>query len=260
MTVPESTGWVDLHVHYLPGVDDGPATLAETLAMLERAHRTGSRVMVATPHLYSFVAESLRPDGVREAFAGLRDDLRRAAAEPEHAFLAEMRFHVGAENLLGPELLGDLERERAVTLDETRNVLVELPPFLPFEPVRAALERIAGWGYVPVLAHVERYPMLMEQPEHLGELLSLGCVAQINAGTITGGSGRRIARQAVRMLRDGAASIVASDGHNADQRPADLGAAAKALAAQVSPARVAEWLREAPRRLLRPAVPAAVEP
>lgn len=247
----DPSAWVDLHVHYLPGIDDGPATLNETLAMLRLAYDTGSRTLVATPHLYSFVAETLRPDDVRAAFARTRDELLAAAARPEHAFLGEMSFREGAENHLGPELLADLERDRAVTLDRTRNVLVELPPFLPFAAARRALERIAGWGYVPVLAHVERYPMLLDHPEQLGELLAMGCIAQINAATVAGASGRPAARQALGLLQNGQAAIVASDGHNVGSRPPDLGAAATALAPEASPALVARWLGEAPAGLLR---------
>ncbi len=244
-------GWVDLHVHYLPGIDDGPGTFGETLAMLRLAYDSGSRVMVATPHLYSFVAESLRPEDVRKAFERARDDLLVAAGEPEHAFLREMSFHEGAENQLGTELLEDLERERAVTLDGTRNILVELSPFLPFESIHRALERIAGWGYVPVLAHVERYPTLVEQPELLGGLLGLGCVAQVNADSVAGANGRRTARQALRLLQDGAATVIASDGHDVEHRPPDLQVAAAALASDVSATRISEWLTEAPGRLLR---------
>ena len=252
MTSPSDfPAWVDLHVHYLPGIDDGPETFRETLALLRLAHEAGSRVMVATPHLYSFVAESLRPDDVREAFSRTRDDLLAAGRKPEHAFLREMSFREGAENQLGPELLADLEQQRAVTLDRTSHVLVELPHLLPYDTIHRALERVTGWGYVPVLAHVERYPMLIDQPELLGGLLALGCIAQVNAGSVAGAAGRPMARQSLNLLREGRAALIASDGHNVGSRPPDMRAAATALASKVPHSRIAEWLSEAPGRLLR---------
>ncbi len=250
VTSPEPPGWVDLHVHYLPGIDDGPATLVETLAMLRLAYDSGSRVMVATPHLYSFVADSLRPAGVREAFARTHDDRAVAGEKREHAFLREMSFHEGAENHLGPELLEDLERQQAVTLDRTRHLLVELPPFMAYDPILPALERIIGWGYVPVLAHVERYPLLFDHPDRLAALLELGCLAQVNAGSVAGAGGRRTAKLALTLLSEGLAAFVASDGHDDEERPPDMGAAATALAPRVSESRIAEWLRETPERLL----------
>ncbi len=253
MTSPANPpAWVDLHVHYLPGIDDGPRTFDETLSMLRLAYDAGSRVMVATPHLYSFVAETLRPDDVRSAFARTCDGLREASRQPEHAFLGEMSFREGAENQLGPELLSDLEGQRAVTLDRTANVLVELPHFLPYEPIQQSLERIVGWGYVPVLAHVERYPMLMDRPDRLTELLALGCLAQINAVSVTRAGGRSAAKRSLGLLSEGRASLIASDGHDVQSRPPDLGAAATELKNRGTPlSKITNWLREAPGRLLR---------
>ncbi len=230
-------------------MDDGPTTVEESLDILSRAHRGGTRVVVATPHMFLPPFDQRHPEEIRRRFEAFRGELARRAAEPGGAFLAEMTLRLGAENLLSPGFLEALAAKRVVTLGEGPHLLIEFGPFHSLDMVRRAVDRVLAAGYVPVLAHVERYPFLVGDRRALADLRRLGVEAQVNAGSVTGAAGRRAARAVRTLLREGLAGLVASDAHNDASRPADLGAAFAELSRRFSEAAALEWLWENPRRV-----------
>lgn len=240
--------FVDLHVHLLPGVDDGPATLEETVRLLAAAHAAGTRCLVATPHMFSPLFGNQDPGAIRRVFEECVEALARLARQPELEFLAELDLRLGAENALSPELLEAVEAGTALALAGSRYLLVELSPFLSVDTAVYGAERILARGLVPLIAHVERYPQL-SGPE-LDRLLQLGCVAQINAGSLTGEGGRRLGKACLELLRTERARVVASDGHGADFRPPDLRPARDLVAAKLGRERALDCLHDAPARLL----------
>lgn len=235
-------GFFDLHAHFLPGVDDGPADLDETIETLRIAYQGGTRTVVATPHVF------LRPlhtpiDRLREVFDSTEETLARLARErPECSFLAEMEFALGAENYLSSELILALERDDVLSLDGGRSLLIEFNPYLSFDIMKSALEKVIGAGYTPVLAHVERYRVFQREPARLTEAVALGCYAQVNAESLLGSFSSTQRRRAMEFLKTGSAAIVASDMHNADRRRSRLGEAAAQLRKRFPADRVDAWL------------------
>lgn len=241
--------FVDLHTHFLPGVDDGPNTLEGTLRLLAAAHAGGTRCLVATPHMFSPLFGNHDPGRIRQCFTDCVDGLRAVAGKPRHAFLAELDLRLGAENFLGPELLEALDvGSRILTLGGGRHLLIELPRFIAADTAVRGAQRILGQGLIPVLAHVERYPELLRHG--LDRLLEIGCVAQLNAGSVAGRGGRRLRRQCLELLRTGRAQLVASDCHDADSRPPALGPTEAYLARKLGADRARLCLRDQPMRVL----------
>lgn len=236
----------DVHCHPLPAVDDGPPDLESSLELLRQAHATGTRRLVATPHLY----HPQYPRTVEEigrAFDRWREDLAELRRQGDRV-VGDLELHPGAENWLGPELLTAADRGSARTLGSGRTLLVELPPYLPTEAARAGLARLSSAGYVPLLAHAERYPELVDGGDRLRRLEGTGCWLQVNAASLLRGG--RTARLAHRLLCSGRVVAVASDGHDSGRRPPHLGPIAPRLLRSYGEAATRLWLDRGPRALL----------
>lgn len=203
----------DLHTHILPGMDDGAADLAESLALLKLEAEQGVDTVVLTPHFYR---ERENPGRFLE---------RRKAA---FQVLEKNRPPNGPNLLLGAEVawyptLADEARLEELCLGGTKQLLLELP-FQPWTP--KLLDQIYNFasvsGLTPVFAHVERYARLVGK-ERLEELMAMGFPMQMNADSLLDMWSRR--RRRLEMLRRGR-WYLGSDCHNLDARPPRLGRAA----------------------------------
>lgn len=205
---------IDLHVHVLPGLDDGPADLGEAVEMCRMAAADGVTTLVATPHQLHEEWENTDAELIR-----------RLCAEVESAAARAVRVLPGAEIRAWDEIaagLDDTVSSGLLTLAGSRYVLVEPSPY-PYAPSLDGLVyemSVAGWR--PVLAHPERYGYLAEDPERMRTLVRKGALLQVSAGSVTGSNGRR-ALEAVRFLMDNRlAHFLASDGHDCAGRPPKL--------------------------------------
>ncbi|MEA2154073.1 MAG: protein-tyrosine phosphatase, partial [Solirubrobacteraceae bacterium] len=173
---------IDLHCHPLPGVDDGPASTEESLALLRGAAAAGTRTIVATPHV-SAEFPGTRAEAVGEAVRALQ-----AAAD---AAGIDVRLLAGAEvELLHREMLqaGELPRLR---LGDGPYALVELP----FTATAAFAESLlAHYDDVQpaVLAHPERCRAFHDDPDLAGRLVDRGLLVQLTAGSIAGDYGATV--------------------------------------------------------------------
>lgn len=221
--------------------------------MLRQAHAAGTRIAVATPHCFLPPWETSDPALLVHTFERLTEHLQRLQAEDERGeynFLAEMSLRLGAENYISPEFFEALAKGQVVSLNRSRYVLIEFPPILPYEIALSAVDRILQTGRFPVIAHVERYPFCHRGTKRLARLVEMGCVAQINASTVVGASGRGLARLAAKLLDRGLVQVIASDCHDPHARPPDLGRAAEVLSRKRPAARVSPWLWENAARIL----------
>ncbi|MGH9413003.1 MAG: tyrosine-protein phosphatase [Terriglobales bacterium] len=207
-------GWVDTHLHLLPGLDDGPKDWEESLAMAEVLIADGTTHVVVTPHSnYQFTFS-------QPGTAALCRQLQEKLAGRLH-IMTGCEVHLTFENVQAL-----LERPREFSLNGSRYVLVEFPEFFERQALASALRQIADRGMVPVLAHPERNPVLQQHPETLDEYLRLGCLSQVTASSFRGRFGKRAEQFSLELLRGGRIHVVASDGHSAEQRSPRLSPAA----------------------------------
>ena len=248
--------FVDIHTHLVPEVDDGAASLLETLEMLRFAYDRGTRAMVATPHMFASFGntDALR---VYDSFVSMCKRLERLANGNENEFIKEMALYLGSENFVSPEFLEALKGRNVLTLNGSRYLLVEFPPYMPFETALSAIDRVLEVGLIPVLAHVERYSFLNLKPGRLGAFKNKGCIVQVNAESIVDLKGRGVAKTVAPYFEGRLVDIVASDGHDVHSRPPNLDAAFGTLFATYPEASVVTWMWENPARILhdRPIVP-----
>lgn len=192
---------IDLHCHLLPGVDDGSRSMAQTVLVLQQFKHQGVTEVALTPHLLSSRAGAGFPRNQDEAWERLQPEI------PEG-----IRLHRGAEVMLDRPLSPNF-RDRKVTLNGTRYLLVEFTRVVPAEIVARALGDVMDHDLVPVLAHPERYSSCSVHNVRVWR--EMGAVMQVDATTLTASSRR--GDRARDLVRAGLADILAADNHG-DQR------------------------------------------
>jgi protein-tyrosine phosphatase len=241
--------FVDIHTHLIPEIDDGASSLLETLEMLRYAYDRGTRAMVATPHMFAAFG-NLQPLPVYDAYVSMVKRLQKLSNGNDNGFLREMALYLGSENFISPEFLEALKSRDVLTLNGSRYLLVEFPPYLPFKAAESAIDKILESGLIPVLAHVERYSFLARKPARLAALKQKGCVAQVNAVSIVDLKGRGVTKAVLPFFENRLVDIVASDGHDVHSRPPSLDAAFGTLMSAYPQTAVAAWMWENPARIL----------
>jgi len=242
---------IDLHCHVLPGIDDGPRTIAGSLALARAAADAGVRTLVATPHV------SWHYQNDADTIGGLVEELRALLA----AEGVELELRAGAE--VAMTRIDELEDAELARLRLGGGEWLLLEP--PFSPIVTGLEAIAQEvrrrGNRVLLAHPERCPAFHRDPRMLGSLVRSGVLTSITAGSLVGRFGGTVRRFALRLVQEELVHNVASDAHDlADRAP---GIAAELEQAGLAP--LQEWLTEAiPAAILDggpiPARPALASP
>jgi protein-tyrosine phosphatase len=197
--------FVDLHSHVVPSGDDGAQTLAQGLELCELAARSGTEVLYATPHVSPVVPlTQARERAVRAAFEELRE-------------LAPLELRLGYELTPWPALLR--EEPARYTLQETDAVLVEVPFLGPADGFLALAEHIEAAGLTPLVAHPERTEAVRADPDLPRRLAERGWPLQVNATSLLGRHGQEADEIGGRLVEDGFAAAVASDGHRLTRPP-----------------------------------------
>ncbi|MDF2537583.1 MAG: Protein-tyrosine-phosphatase [Herbinix sp.] len=170
-------GYFDIHSHILPGVDDGAKDMNETRRMLLTAYEEGIRIIVATPH---YVAG--KTDISIGRLMTIYDEVNQTAASVSKDY----RIVLGNELFFNQELINALEKGEALTIDGTRYILIEFLPDTTYEEMKRGLSCCIYAGYIPILAHAERYYCLYRNLEYVDELIKSGAYIQLNLSCITG--------------------------------------------------------------------------
>lgn len=205
---------VDIHCHIVPEVDDGAWDLDTALEMARMAVHSGVRRIIATPH-FQGVPEALEElPYIVHQFRLLQSAVRREKLELE--------LHPGVEVLCVPQTLELARMGQLPTLGNSRYVLTEFYFDASREFMDSALRHMLACGYLPVVAHPERYGAVQREPDLVGHWFELGVVIQVNKGSVLGAFGRRAEETAVRLLYRGHVHIIASDAHSPERRTTDL--------------------------------------
>jgi protein-tyrosine phosphatase len=228
---------IDLHCHVLPGIDDGPQTIEESVALARAARAAGIGTLVATPHV-----NSRTPNDAATIAEHAGELNRRLAAE-----------HVQVEVLLGAEIaityLAEIDPEELsrLVLGGGDWLLVE-PPFALVAPaLESIVLELLRQGHHVVLAHPERCPALQRDLQAVRSLADAGVLMSITAGSLVGRFGGTVRDCAAALAREGLIHNVTSDAHDDVRRPPSL--ARELERAGLAP--LAEWLtQEVPAAIL----------
>ncbi len=198
-------GFFDIHTHLLPGVDDGSATMEETISMVKIALSQGIKTIIATPHY----AVGRRNRSVEE-LQKLREKVEQEAKKLDE----NVRILLGNELYYSDSIDQELNEKRALTLAGTRYVLVEFSFGENYRSIYRGMDKLIHSGYIPILAHVERYSHLYKRDELISELIKMGCYIQMNCNSLMGSILNGRAYYNRKLIDSGMVHFLGSDCHD----------------------------------------------
>lgn len=238
---------IDLHSHILPGLDDGARDMQEAVKMAAMAAESGVAAMAVTPHCVRGNTQE-----VYEAWKMLRRQLRQAEIP--------LKLYIGMEIFGTTETAELLQQGVLTTLNGSRYPLIEFGFRTDGEEETEILESVIRAGFRPMVAHPERYEYVQRDPELINLWYKMGCLLQINRGSLLGRFGSAAREMGLALVDRGFATVVASDAHSAQFRTPWM-ADVRQLLRREFPAGASRYLlHDNPRRILNDEDIPAVEP
>lgn len=195
---------VDLHSHFIPGIDDGSPDMEATLEMLRGMEEHGYKKVITTPHVMSDYYRN-SSDTIRRG----RDDIREALARTD----IKLEIDCAAEYNLDSEFHPKVKSKDLLTFGDNY-VLFELP-FISAPPnIKEVVFDLQIAGFKPVLAHPERYAFWHLNFEEYESLVDRGVLLQLNINSLTGHYSPQVRKIAKQLLEKKLISFLGSDCHH----------------------------------------------
>lgn len=220
-------GLYDMHCHLLYGVDDGPETIEQSLALLGMEYDDGVRTIFLTPHYRRGMFECPR-EVIAEHFAQLKK-----RAKP---LFPDLRLILGCEVHVHSDLVQQLRSGSCAPLGDTDYVLLEFSEYADSRSLMSSCMEAINGGFRPILAHAERCAAIRKDLELLRRLVELGVRIQMNADSILGENGLRWKRFCRKAMKHDLLHYIGSDAHDPDSRRPNLGACAAHVERVMGPA------------------------
>ena len=231
----------DVHCHILPGVDDGARDEGSTERMLNIARENGIDGIVATPH-FEYGQEKETLEGIKKKYSKVRDLWKEMGPDKE--------LFLGHEVFYSEGVVDSLKSGIAMTMNNTRYVLIEFGVDVGPSYVLRAIRKLKYAGYYPIIAHVERYPKL-RSGKTLQELLEIGAYFQVNVSTLCGEHGFIEKYRMMRLVKLGMIDFVATDAHDSRARRPKLKECKEYLENKLGEEKVRQIFEENPIRMLK---------
>ncbi len=215
---------IDIHTHILPGLDDGARDYYDSIEMAVMAYESGTTEIVATPHCNI-------PGVYGNYFGEEFVDIFQRTCEVFVREQIPVHLMPGMEVFATIDLPQLLTEGKVMPINQTRYVLIEFDFGEDPDFADAILKQVADIHAWPVVAHVERYEFVQDDPQIIYRWLTRGYAIQVNKGSFLGRFGRRAERTAYRLLNHNLISAIASDAHSPQQRTTYMADAYESLAA-----------------------------
>ena len=234
---------IDLHCHLLPGVDDGPDTPGETLALCRIAVADGITHAIVTPHIHPG-----RWPNTRAAIAKDCGKLQRALQKRD----IPLQVGFAAEVRLSDQIMQQVENNEIPYYGEVDGYQVMLLEF-PHGHIIPGSDKLVQWllarNIRPLIAHPERNKQVMKNPGQIQAFVDAGCWLQVTAGSVLGDFGERAQTIARHLLEANQVTVLASDGHNTRARKPVLSEAFEYIAEHYGEPRARMLLLDNPNRI-----------
>lgn len=201
---------IDIHTHIIPSVDDGPDTLEEAMRMLEDMADEGISRVISTSHFNS-PQYDVSAEQVISGVEMLKKQIKVQNIPIELLTGHEIRIY--------PSLLDDLLTGEALTLGNSRYVLIEFPSREVPDFAEDVFTELLSQNFIPVIAHPERNRELIEKPEKLYQFAKNGVLSQVTTGSLAGHFGSKIKETALHFVEQNLVHALGSDVHNLTSRP-----------------------------------------
>lgn len=206
-------GFVDIHAHILPGVDDGARDLSQSLALLKHAGSQGIGAVLLTPHY-----RGRYHSNVRGKLTAIFEELCEAAKIE----CPGMELYLGCEVGYELDVSEKITDGTVLSLNNTRYVLLEFQEKSFRSRIMDGVLEVLNFGYIPIIAHAERYEAFRNRPQLVEEVAELGALIQINAQSVLGKLGFGIKRYCHKLLKAHLVHFVATDAHDLKERRPEL--------------------------------------
>lgn len=197
---------IDIHCHLMPSVDDGAKDLEETLAMFENAYTSGVTDIILTPHYIKGTKYTINNAQKKKITDILREALRRTDMD--------INIYFGNEAYIDNDLPELIKSGEVSTLADSRYILVELPVHAMDNNAGNVFFQLRSNGYVPIIAHPERYEYFQKHPEKVMDYVKLGCLLQGNYMSLLGKYGKKAQKTLKILLKNNVIKFLCSDIHH----------------------------------------------
>lgn len=209
--------FVDIHCHCLPGLDDGPATKGEAVALCRALAGDGINTVIATPHQLGRYSQCNQASIIRDSVDGLNEELRKNNIA--------ITVLPGGDVRIDERICELLRDDKILTLaDGGKYILLELPHGIFFD-IEPLLEQLDSQGLAAIISHPERHHILAQNPTILSKWLNHSAHLQITAASLLGDFGATAKKTAWHLLSAGMVDFVATDAHDLQRRKPCLKAA-----------------------------------
>lgn len=231
---------IDIHTHILYGVDDGADMPEMSQIMLKDAATQGIDKIIFTPHyrpgMFKYDIERIR---------SVYDEVKVCADK------LGIETHLGCEYHVDGDIVDNLKHKVCHTLAYGDYVLAEYSYSDSYRKIRNTVDDLLANGYIPVIAHAERYEVFIKEPKVLGEFRSMGAMIQINADSIIGKEGLRTKRLCRTIIKEHYVDIIASDCHNMTGRRCRMKECREYIAKKYGEERAHRLFETNPGRILK---------
>ena len=195
---------IDFHSHILPRVDDGAASIEDTMQLIKEASKAGFTKIISTSH---YIEEQYEYDeNARKQFLGILNSGVKTLGQ-------DIQLYLGSEIYASYNMIELLTEGKASSINNSRYVLFELPMQNEFPCLKNIIYNLFANNYVPIIAHPERYSYVKDDPNWLIELIELGVLFQANYGSIIGIYGKQAQKTVKQLLKNNMIHFLGSDVH-----------------------------------------------
>ena len=230
---------IDFHSHILPGIDDGAKNLEQSIAMVNEAKKVGFTKIISTSHYM-------------ENYYECNEKNRKELLEQVQKNVNGIELCLGNEIYITNNIIELLQNGQASSINGTKYVLFEFP-IINTRPMndKEVIYRLVENGYIPIIAHPERYPFIQENPDYLYELEEMGALFQANYGSIIGMYGLKAKKTLKILLKNNLISFFGSDAHRPEQVYNKMPKIIKKLKKIISNEEFEEFTEINPERVLK---------
>ena len=198
-------GFIDIHSHLLPGIDDGAKNLENSIELIQKMSSYGIKNFITTPHVLGDVYPN-SSQTIKEKLIEVQNELKRQN-------ITDITVSAAAEYMMDEQFIELLKKDDILTLKDNY-ILVEMSYFsAPFN-LYEILFNIQLKGYKPILAHPERYNFYHNDFENYYKLKKAGCLFQLNLLSLTPQYGKNVQKVSSKLLQEGLYDFVGTDTHH----------------------------------------------
>ena len=196
---------IDFHSHILPGIDDGSRNMEQSIQILKEAKEAGFSKVISTSH---YMEEYFECD----------ENNRKQLIEELQKEVKDIELYLGSEIYITNNIVDLIKDGKASSINGTKYVLFEFP-LAETKPMndKEVIYRLIENGYVPIIAHPERYPFIQKDPDYLFELSDMGALFQANYGSIVDMYGSKAKKTLKKLLKNDLISFFGTDTHRPEQ-------------------------------------------